>query len=93
MEWYLHMSVKTTETARLLDLAQKQPILRVRDVVAARIHPEHLRRLWRKGVMERTSRGVYRWSGPQSADVCARLNTEVLKRVMMRTKTVWPGCS
>ena len=54
------MSVKTTETARLLKLARKQPILRVRDLVAAGIHPEHLRRLHQQGVMERASRGVYR---------------------------------
>jgi len=54
------MAVKTTETARLLKLAWKQPILRVRDLVAAGIHPEHLRRLHQQGVMERASRGVYR---------------------------------
>jgi len=73
------MSVKTTETARLLDLAKKHPILRVRDLMAAKIHPEHLRRLWRKGVMERTSRGVYRLVG---AEYTAHLSlAEVAKRV------------
>ena len=54
------MAGKTTETTRLLKLARRQPILRVKDLLAAGIHPEHLRRLHQKGVMERTSRGVYR---------------------------------
>lgn len=54
------MAAKTTEAARLLKLARKQPILRVRDLAAADIHPEHLRRLHQAGVVERTSRGVYR---------------------------------
>ena len=54
------MAAKLTESARLLKLARKQPIFRVRDLVAARIHPEHLRRLHQTGVVERASRGVYR---------------------------------
>jgi len=56
----MHMAVHLTKTARLLELARKHPILRVRDVMAAGIHPEHLRRLHQQGVMERASRGVYR---------------------------------
>lgn len=73
------MSLKATETARLLELARKQPILRVRDLVAVKIHPEHLRRLWRKGVMERASRGVYRLV---EAEYTAHLSlAEVAKRV------------
>jgi predicted transcriptional regulator of viral defense system len=73
------MSVKMTATARLLELAKKQPILRVRDLAAARIHPEHLRRLWRRGVMERASRGVYRLV---AAEYTVHLSlAEVAKRV------------
>jgi predicted transcriptional regulator of viral defense system len=73
------MSVKTTQTTRLLELARKQPILRVKDLAAAKIHPEHLRRLWRKGVVERASRGVYRLV---EAEYTAHLSlAEVAKRV------------
>jgi predicted transcriptional regulator of viral defense system len=73
------MTRKTTETTRLLKLAQRQPILRVKDLLAAGIHPEHLRRLHQKGVMERTSRGVYRLV---EANYTEHLSlAEVLKRV------------
>jgi predicted transcriptional regulator of viral defense system len=54
------MIAKITKTARLLDLMQKHPILRVRDVKIAGIHPEHLRRLLQKGIIVRASRGIYR---------------------------------
>ena len=54
------MAVKLTATDRLLKLARRQPILRVKDLLAAGIHPEHLRRLHQQGVMEKASRGVYR---------------------------------
>ena len=73
------MSVKTTETARLLKLARKQPILRVRDLVAAGIHPEHLRRLHQQGVMERASRGVYRLVAAEYTEHLSL--AEVAKRV------------
>jgi len=73
------MSVRMTETARLLELARKQPILRVKDLAVAKIHPEHLRRLWRRGVLERASRGVYRLV---EAEYTAHLSlAEVAKRV------------
>src|SRR5207244_5401649 len=73
------MAGKTTETTRLLKLARRQPILRVKDLLAAGIHPEHLRRLHQKGVMKRTSRGVYRLV---AADHTEHLSlAEVAKRV------------
>ena len=73
------MATKATATDRLLELAKRQPILRVRDLLAAGIHPEHLRRLHEKGVMERTSRGVYRLA---EADYAEHLSlAEVAKRV------------
>ena len=73
------MPVRVTGTSRLLELAKKRPILRVRNLATAKIHPEHFRRLWAKGVMERTSRGVYRLVG---AEYTAHLSlAEVAKRV------------
>jgi predicted transcriptional regulator of viral defense system len=73
------MATKPTKTARLLELARRQPILRVKDLLAAGIHPEHLRRLHRTGVVERTSRGVYRLV---EADYTEHLSlAEVAKRV------------
>lgn len=79
MECIQHISTKPTETGRLLRLARRQPILRVRDLLAAGIHPEHLRRLHRRGLVERTSRGVYRLV---AADYTEHLSlAEVAKRV------------
>ena len=73
------MAAKPTETARLLKLARQQPILRVKDLLDAGIHPEHLRRLHQKGVVARTSRGVYRLV---DADYTEHLSlAEVAKRV------------
>ena len=43
------MAVKLTATDRLLKLARRQPILRVKDLLAAGLHPEHLRRLHQQG--------------------------------------------
>ncbi len=71
--------MKPTQSVRLLKLARRQPILRVKDLLAVGIHPENLRRLHRKGVVERTSRGVYRLV---EADYTEYLSlAEVAKRV------------
>src|ERR1035441_10784651 len=79
MEWYLHMSVKTTETTRLLELAKKTAHPSGEGFGGGKIHPEYLRRLWRKGVMERASRGIYRLV---EAEYTAHLSlAEVAKRV------------
>lgn len=73
------MATKPTQTTRLLKLARRQPILRVRDVLAAGIHPEHLRRMHQRGVVERACRGVYRLV---DADYTEHLSlAEVAKRV------------
>ena len=73
------MAIKLTATARLLKLARKQPILRVRDLAAAEIHPEHLRRLYQQGVLERASRGVYRLVAAEYTEHLSL--AEVAKRV------------
>ena len=44
---------------KLLDLLKKEHVIRVRDLAAHHIHPEVLRRLYRKGVIERVGRGLY----------------------------------
>ena len=73
------MAVKLTATDRLLKLARRQPILRVKDLLAAGIHPEHLRRLHQQGVMERASRGVYRLADAEHTEHLSL--AEVAKRV------------
>ena len=53
------MSHVTPQEQVVLDLVQELGIARVRDITARGLHPEHLRRLVRKGHLERLSRGVY----------------------------------
>jgi len=73
------MPKKRTEADRVLALAQSGKLLRVKDLTAAGIHPEHLRRLYQRGVLERSGRGVYRLAG---AEFSGNLSlAEVAKRV------------
>lgn len=44
---------------RVLELARRRGVLRVRDLLDASIHPETLRRLLAQGVLVRTGRGLY----------------------------------
>ncbi len=44
---------------KILALAKRKGILRVKDVRAAHIHPEYLRRLCEKGTLIRVGRGLY----------------------------------
>lgn len=53
------MANVTPKEQMVLDLVQELGIARGRDVTARGLHPEHLRRLVRKGHLERLSRGVY----------------------------------
>lgn len=46
-------------TKRLLALAGATGALRPKDVRAAGVHPEYLRRLYERGVLQRSARGVY----------------------------------
>ncbi len=46
-------------TERLLQLARATGALRPKDVRAAGVHPEYLRRLHERGVLRRSARGVY----------------------------------
>src|SRR5512134_3009777 len=48
-----------TDRDRVLTLARQAGMVRVRDVRARGLHPEHLRRLVADGLLERVARGVY----------------------------------
>ena len=49
----------TPTEQRVLDLVRELGIARVRDLTARGLHPEHLRRLVKKGHLDRLNRGVY----------------------------------
>jgi predicted transcriptional regulator of viral defense system len=53
------MPKETTKEEQVLDLARNAKILRVHELSAKGIHPEHLRRLYQRGLLVRMSRGVY----------------------------------
>jgi predicted transcriptional regulator of viral defense system len=53
------MSKVTTKEEQVLDLARKAKILRVQDLIEKKVHPEHLRRLYQRGLLVRMGRGVY----------------------------------
>jgi predicted transcriptional regulator of viral defense system len=53
------MPKQTTKQEQVLDLARKAKILRVQDLSEKGIHPEHLRRLYQRGLLVRMGRGVY----------------------------------
>ena len=44
---------------KVLNLARRIGVLRVRDLTSRGIHPEYLRRLCQKGLLTRTGRGLY----------------------------------
>ncbi len=56
------------EADKVLKLAKTLGFLRVKDLVAHGIHPEHLRRLCSKGLLLRTGRGIYRLAGANTSE-------------------------
>lgn len=52
-----------TKTDRLIDVIQKQGLIRPRDLRKLRIPLDYLDRLHKRGIIERISRGVYAWPG------------------------------
>ena len=52
----LHMSKPITKQDQVLDLARKAKILRVQDLSEKGIHPDHLRRLYQRGMLVRMGR-------------------------------------
>ena len=55
----------TTTAEKVLSIAEKRSILRVKDLKEAGIHPEYLRRLCQTGQLERIGRGLYIRAGSQ----------------------------
>src|SRR5215204_3774499 len=53
------MRKELTKEKQVLDLARKAKILRIQDLAEKGIHPEHLRRLYQRGLLVRMGRGVY----------------------------------
>lgn len=53
------MADSVSKTAQILALAQAKGVLRPRDLVGLGIHPRNLSDLHRRGVLERTGRGLY----------------------------------
>jgi predicted transcriptional regulator of viral defense system len=62
------MSKNTNEADKVLKLAKTLGFLRVKDLLARGIHPEHLRRLCSKGLLLRTGRGIYRLAGADTSE-------------------------
>ena len=54
-----HLPKEITKEEQVLDLARKAKILRVHELGEQGIHPEHLRRLYQRGLLVRMGRGVY----------------------------------
>jgi predicted transcriptional regulator of viral defense system len=64
---------------KVLGLAKTRKIIRVRDLTEKGIHPEYLRRLCKKGVLSRISRGVYI---PSDSEVSQNIGlAQIAKRV------------
>ncbi|MBU0727640.1 MAG: type IV toxin-antitoxin system AbiEi family antitoxin domain-containing protein [Pseudomonadota bacterium] len=74
------MTKKTSKKKKkVLNLAKKKGFLRVRDVKAAKLHPEYIRRLVKTGKLIREGRGLYRL---KEADITEHHSlAEVAKRV------------
>lgn len=62
----MHMTKKKAPdpmSSRVRKLARSMGVFRVRDAVAAGVHPEAVRRLWRAGELARIGRGLYELTG------------------------------
>jgi predicted transcriptional regulator of viral defense system len=59
------MRKKTTESmsGRVRKLARSAGVFQVRDAVAAGVHPEAVRRLWKAGELSRIGHGLYELDG------------------------------
>jgi predicted transcriptional regulator of viral defense system len=59
MSIIIHVMSDSEKAKRVLALARDLGILRIRDVTARGIHPEYVRRLWKRGLLMRAGRGLY----------------------------------
>ncbi|HUJ11138.1 MAG TPA: type IV toxin-antitoxin system AbiEi family antitoxin domain-containing protein [Verrucomicrobiae bacterium] len=62
------MHKKLTDTERVLALARQAKVVRVKDLAEQGLHPELLRRLYQKGLLARSSRGVYRLANAEFSE-------------------------
>lgn len=53
------MNETSKRTHRVLAMARTARVFRLKELTSRGIHPEEIRRLWRKGLLVRSSRGVY----------------------------------
>jgi len=56
---YTAMRKPPATTQRVLDLARRSGVLRIRDLKAKGIHPEYARRLLAQGLLVKSGRGLY----------------------------------
>ena len=54
-----HMARVQDGRTRILQYTRRQGVIRPRDLKGLGVHPEHLRRLTRQGVLNQVSRGLY----------------------------------
>ena len=54
------MTNRRTKADEVLALTRELGVLRIKDLTAQGIHPEHLRRLYKQGKLARVGRGLYR---------------------------------
>ena len=61
----MHVKTRGAETmaGRVRRLARSSGVFQVRDAVAAGVHPEAVRRLWKTGELARIGRGLYEFEG------------------------------
>jgi len=73
------MTRKSSPVEKILGMAKRFGVLRLRDVVARDIHPEYVRRLHKRGLLVRSGRGTY---SAANADVTEKHTlVEACKRV------------
>ena len=73
------MTRKSSPVEKILGMAKRSGVLRLRDVVARGIHPEYVRRLHKRGLLVRSGRGTY---SAANADVTEKHTlVEACKRV------------
>ncbi len=65
--------------ARVLQIARKRRLFRLSEAVAAGVHPEHVRRLTRRGELTRVGRGLYALASTEATE--HHTLAEVSKRV------------
>lgn len=75
---------RTSSTSRILALARDRGVFRLQDAREAGIHPEQIRRLRQRGILDRVARGTYRLAEADGsehqtlAEACARVPNGII---------------